>query len=224
MAGYSTSSGGSGNADALIAKYNSVGTLQWQRSIGGSGNEYASQMALSPDGSLLVLSGNTSTSTASIDALITVLNTATPSVSWQRSIGSTGYDYGYGVAVDGSNNIYWLAGINGTLSLLKISSGAVIQWQKSLPSSFGSGSVNLGPDGSLRVFAPIFAGADIYQFSVDGTLLLSRSSHQSRHEQWRELIQPDRSGGQHYGHGVLDLHDDGLLALRLHGSVRRHLQ
>ena len=144
--------------------------------IGGSGNEYASQMALSPDGSLLVLSGNTSTSTAgNIDALITVLNTATPSVSWQRSIGSTGYDYGYGVAVDSSNNIYWLVGINGTLSLLKISSGAVIQWQLSLPSSYGSGSVNLGPDGSLRVFAPIYAGSDIYQFSTDGTLLLARS-------------------------------------------------
>ncbi len=176
VAGYSTSSGGSGNADALIAKYNSAGTLLWQRSIGGSGNEYASQMALSPDGSLLVLSGNTSTSTAgNIDALITVISTATPSVSWQRSIGSTGYDYGYGVAVDSSNNIYWLAGINGTLSLLKISSGAVIQWQLSLPSSYGSGSVNLGPDGSLRVFAPIYAGADIYQFSTDGNLLLSRS-------------------------------------------------
>lgn len=136
VAGYSTSSGGSGNADALIAKYNSAGTLLWLRSIGGSGNEYASQMALSPDGSLLVLSGNTSTSTAgNIDALITVISTATPSVSWQRSIGSTGYDYGYGVAIDSSNNIYWLAGINGTLSLLKISSGAVIQWQLSLPSS-----------------------------------------------------------------------------------------
>ncbi|MCZ8322109.1 MAG: hypothetical protein O9296_11080 [Novosphingobium sp.] len=176
VAGYSTSSGGSGNADALIAKYNSLGTLQWQRSIGGSGNEYASQMALSPDGSLLVLSGNTSTSTAgNIDALITVINTATPSVSWQRSIGSTGYDYGYGVVVDSGNNIYWLAGINSTLSLLKISSGAVIQWQLSLSSSNGSGSVNLGLDGNLRVFAPIYAGADIYQFSTDGTLLMARS-------------------------------------------------
>jgi hypothetical protein len=176
VAGYSTSSGGSGNADALIAKYNSAGTLQWQRSIGGSGNEYASQMALSPDGSLLVLSGNTSTSTAgSTDALITVINTATPSVAWQRSIGTSGYDYGSGIAIDSSNFIYWLASINGTLSLLKISSGAVIQWQKSLPSGYGSGSVNLGPDGSLRVFAQIYAGANIYQFAIDGTLLLART-------------------------------------------------
>jgi hypothetical protein len=176
VAGYSTSSGGSGNADALIAKYNSAGTLQWQRSIGGSGNEYASQMALSPDGSLLVLSGNTSTSTAgNVDALITVINTATPSVAWQRSIGTSGYDYGYGVAVDSSNFIYWLTSINGTLSLLKISSGAAIQWQKSLPSSYASGWLNIGPDGNLRVFAQIYAGADIYQFAADGTLLLSRS-------------------------------------------------
>lgn len=176
VAGYSNSSGGSGNADALIAKYNSAGTLQWQRSIGGSANEYATHMALSPDGSLLVLSGYTTTSTAgNTDALITVINTATPSVSWQRSIGTSGFDYGYGVAIDSSNAIYWLAGINNTLSLLKISSGAVIQWQKSLPSSYGSGSVTFGPDGTLRVFAPIYAGADIYQFSTEGTLLLSRS-------------------------------------------------
>ena len=176
VAGYSTSSGGSGNADALIAKYNSAGTLQWQRSIGGSGNEYASQMALSPDGSLLVLSGNTSTSTAgSVDALITVISTATPSVAWQRSIGTSGYDYGYGVALDSSNSIYWLTSINGTLSLLKISSGAGIQWQKSLPSSYGSGWLSIGLDGTLRAFAPIYAGADIYQFAADGTLLLARS-------------------------------------------------
>ena len=33
----------------------------------------------------------------------------------------------------------------------------------------------MGPDGSFRVFAPIYAGADIYQFSTDGSLLLSRS-------------------------------------------------
>ena len=65
--------------------------------------------------------------------------------------------------------------INSTLSLLKISSGAVIQWQLSLPSSYSSGSVNLGPDGSLRVFAPIYAGADIYQFPTKGSLLLARS-------------------------------------------------
>ena len=95
VAGYSTSSGGSGNADALIAKYNSAGTLLWQRSIGGSGNEYVSQMALSPDGSLLVLSGNTSTSTAgNTDALITVLNTATlsfyrPQSKWLEYPGIT---------------------------------------------------------------------------------------------------------------------------------------
>lgn len=175
-AGYSNSSGGSGNADALIAKYNSAGTLQWQRSIGGSGNEYATHMALSPDGSLLVLSGYTTTSTAgNTDALITVINTATPSVAWQRSIGTSGFDYGYGVAIDSSNFIYWLAGINGPLSLLKISSGAVIQWQKSLPSSYGSGWLNIGPDGTLRAFAPIYAGADIYQFAADGTLQLARS-------------------------------------------------
>ena len=92
-----------------------------------------------------------------------------------RSIGTSGYDYGCGAALDSSNSIYWLTNINGTLSLLKISSGAAIQWQKSLPSSYGSGSVNLGLDGSLRVFASVYAGADIYQFSTDGTLLLART-------------------------------------------------
>lgn len=71
VADYSTSSGGSGNADALIAKYNSAGTLLWQRSIGGSGNEYASQMALSPDGSLLVLAVS---STAMVFSIYTMMD------------------------------------------------------------------------------------------------------------------------------------------------------
>lgn len=177
VAGYTNTSGGSGNYDALLAKYNSAGTLQWQRSIGGSGNEYANHMALSPDGSLLVLSGNTSTSTAGgIDALITVINTATPSVSWQRSIGTSGYDTGYGVAVDSSNAIYWLASINGTPSLIKISSGALIQWQQSLPSGYGSnGTLVVDPGGTLRVFASGYGAAAIYQFAADGSLLLARA-------------------------------------------------
>lgn len=175
--GYTNSSGGSGGYDQYIAKYNSAGTLLWQRSSGGSSDELSSQMALSPDGSLLVLSGYTLTSTSGgYDALITVISTATPAISWQRSIGSTAYDYGYGVAIDSANNIYWVANINGTLSLLKISSGAVIQWQVSLPTTYGAdGSVQLDPAGNIWVLSGGSGTAAIYKFDGNGSLLLARS-------------------------------------------------
>ncbi len=175
--GYTNSSGGSGSYDQYIAKYNSLGTLQWQRSNGGSSDELSSQIAISPDGSLLVLSGYTLTSTSGgYDALITVISTATPAISWQRSIGSTAYDYGYGVAIDSANNIYWMANINGTPSLLKISSGAAIQWQVSLPTTYGSdGSVEIDPSGNIWVLSGGSGTAAIYKFDSNGLLLLARS-------------------------------------------------
>jgi hypothetical protein len=175
--GYTNSSGGSGGYDQYIAKYNSLGTLQWQRSNGGSSDEVATQIAVSPDGSLLALSGYTLTSTSGgYDALITVISTATPALSWQRSIGSTAYDYGYGVAFDSGNNIYWVANINGTPSLLKISSGAAVQWQLALPTTYGTdGSVQLDPSGSVWVLSGGFGTAAIYKFDSAGSLLLARS-------------------------------------------------
>lgn len=179
VVGYTNSSGGSGGYDQYIAKYNSVGTLQWQRSNGGSSDEFSSQMALSPDGSLLVLSGYTLTSTSGgYDALITVISTATPAISWQRSIGSTAYDYGYGVAIDSANNIYWMTNVNGTPSLLKISSGAVIQWQISLPTTYGlDGFVQIDPSGNIWVQSSNSSAgtAAIYKFDGNGTVLLARS-------------------------------------------------
>lgn len=110
------------------------------------------------------------------DALITVISAATPALSWQRSIGSTAYDYGYGVAFDSGNNIYWVANINGAPSLLKISSGAAIQWQLALPTTYGTDvSVQLDPSGNVWVLSGGYGTAAIYKFDSAGSLLMARS-------------------------------------------------
>src|SRR6266511_2675296 len=52
-AGYTTSFG-AGNYDMYIVKLDGFGTLQWTRTIGGTGNEYAHSIVQTTDGGYVV--------------------------------------------------------------------------------------------------------------------------------------------------------------------------
>ena len=59
MVGSSTSNNGNltanqGNADCWVVKLNATGTLQWQKSLGGSANEVARSVANTADGGYII--------------------------------------------------------------------------------------------------------------------------------------------------------------------------
>ena len=70
--GYTNSTGAGGN-DFLLAKYNSSGTIQWQRVLGGAGSEYGYSVAIDSAGNVYVFGYTNSTGAGGNDFLLAKL-------------------------------------------------------------------------------------------------------------------------------------------------------
>jgi hypothetical protein len=132
VAGYTSASGGAGSNDLLLVKYNSSGTLQWQRSLGGAGSDFGIKVARDSSDNIYVIGASQSAGGAGDYDFILVKYNVSGTLQWQRSLGGAGAEYGSGIAIDSGNNIY-VAGIsNGNLLIAKYSSSGIIQWQRLL--------------------------------------------------------------------------------------------
>lgn len=129
-----------GQQDIYLVKYNSTGTLQWQRSIGGATLDVPNGIALDSSGNPHIISRSNSTGTAGADDFYIVKYDTTGALTWQRMIGGISNDDGYGIAVDSSGNVY-VTGDIGTVTggagssdtgLIKYNSAGTIQFQVSI--------------------------------------------------------------------------------------------
>ncbi len=103
MAGYTASidgdvTGNHGFSDFWVVKLSSTGSLQWQKNIGGTYNEEAKSIQLTPDGGYIIagytysIDGDVTGNHGSYDAWVVKLN-STGSVQWQNALGGTSSDY-----------------------------------------------------------------------------------------------------------------------------------
>ena len=68
-----TASAGAGSNDFLIAKYDSAGTLQWQRTLGGTGSDVGLSVTTDSAGNIIVTGYTTSAGAGGADFLIAKL-------------------------------------------------------------------------------------------------------------------------------------------------------
>jgi len=183
-----TFSQGAGSNDLLIAKYDSSGTIQWQRSLGGSGNESGEGIAIDSNGDVYVAGVTNSQGAGSTDALIAKYDSS-GTIQWQRSLGGSSSDRASSIAVDSSNNVYVVgqtasqgAGSNDVL-IAKYNSSGTIQWQRSLGgSSSDTGyGITVNSSGDVYVAATSASqgagGSDILvaKYNTSGTIQWQRS-------------------------------------------------
>ncbi len=160
IAGYTTSndgdvSGNHGGYDCWLLKLDSIGNIQWQKALGGSGSDDANEVLQTMDKGYIIVGTSTSNDgdvsnhhgTQNEDIWLVKLDTA-GKIQWQKSYGSSnGNDVGYSIAqttdsgyiVAGSSN-----GNNGDVSMnkggddlwvFKISKSGTIQWEKTFGGS-----------------------------------------------------------------------------------------
>ena len=132
-----TSSDGAGLQDLLLAKYNSSGTLQWDRTLGGISTEVGRGVALDSSENIIVVGQTNSTGAGGYDALIAKYNSS-GTLQWQRTLGGSGTDIGWKVVIDSSDNII----INGysnsdgaggyDILIAKFDSSGTLQWDRTL--------------------------------------------------------------------------------------------
>jgi len=99
-----TDSDGAGGADFLIAKYNSAGALQWDRTLGGTGTDVGNAVAIDSANNIIVVGYTNSDGAGGADFLIAKYNSA-GALQWDRTLGGTISDSGNAVAIDSANNI-----------------------------------------------------------------------------------------------------------------------
>jgi gliding motility-associated-like protein len=145
-----------GDFDFWIVKLNNAGTIQWQKTIGGSGEELLYTLRETSDGSYILggdshsgISGEkTERSRGNADFWVLKLS-STGVIQWQKTIGGSNTD-SFKSVQQTSDNGYILAGqsfsdISGDKTenskgssdfwVLKLNSTGVIQWQKTVGGS-----------------------------------------------------------------------------------------
>ena len=82
----STVSSGAGIHDLFLAKFSSSGTVQWQKTLGGSEYDYGYSVAVAPDGSVYVCGYTMSAGAGYSDLLLAKFNSS-GTVQWQKTLG-----------------------------------------------------------------------------------------------------------------------------------------
>lgn len=124
-------------------------SLQWQKSIGGTSNDFGRKILQTSDGGYLTLGysmsndGDITNNHGSFDIVVVKLN-STGTVEWQKSYGGSGpeiassiqktTDGGYIIAAGTNSNDGDVSGnhSSGDFWIIKISNNGTIQWQKCL--------------------------------------------------------------------------------------------
>ena len=155
-----------GAQDAWIVKLDLTGAIVWQRSLGGSGEDYAKSIQSTTDGGY-ILAGNTNSNSGDVignhgdnDAWVIKLD-AFGSIIWQICLGGTTGDYAQSIQPT-SNGGFIVAGgtssINGDVIgnlgggdawKVKLDATGILIWQKCLggTSYDNAKNIQLTPDG-----------------------------------------------------------------------------
>lgn len=119
----STASLGEGENDIWVLKLDSDGEIAWQKTYGGSGNDYANCIELTMDGGYIVAGTTYSFGAGGSDAWLLKLDGDGESI-WQKAYGGGSYDYATAIEVvswgyivagntfsfgDGDSNIWVMA-------------------------------------------------------------------------------------------------------------------
>jgi hypothetical protein len=163
----------SGDNDAFVAKLNSSGGLTWSTFLGGSGRDYGYSIAVDGSGNVCVAGSSSATWGSPVrgytagmgDAFAAKLNSS-GALIWNTFLGGSPNDYGSGVAVDGSGNVYvaggsedtWGSPVRGFTAstgdafAAKLTSSGALTWNTFLGGSGGDGGNGISVDMDGKVY------------------------------------------------------------------------
>ena len=226
VAGYSASnngdvSGNHGGNDDWIVKLSSAGAVQWQKCLGGSGDDEAYSLQQTPDGGYIIAgdsysNDNDVSGNHGGDDYWIVKLTSAGAIEWQKSFGGSdneepysitrttdgGYIIaGYTVSPDGDVSInhsfdeladYWI---------VKLTSTGVMEWEKSFGGSDDdiATGIQQTPDGGYIVGG--------YSASADGDV----SGNHGFSDYW--IVKLDSDGGAQWTKSIGGTGDDFAYAI-----------
>ena len=129
----STNSFGADSLDMLVIKLDSIGSLQWSKTIGGTGNNFAYSIIRTTDGGFVMAGSTTSYGAGSRDFFIVKLDES-GSLQWSKTIGGTGDDFATSIiqTIDGGYAVAGTTHSFGTYGIyvVKLDISGLFQWNK----------------------------------------------------------------------------------------------
>ncbi|MBW6483758.1 MAG: T9SS type A sorting domain-containing protein [Vicingaceae bacterium] len=221
MSGLSSSNDGDvsvylgGFWDYWVVKLDAFGNIQWEKSLGGNGNDAAFSVYQSNDGGYIIAGGSNSTNghitnnKGGFDYWVVKLDNL-GNIQWDKSYGGSGGDFAYSIKQtnDGGFIIYGdrgsldgdLVNCNGTNStwVVKIDNFGNIEWGSCLNINIGGGSfplirsndgVYLSNDGGYLFVSHLSGSYWVGKLSGSGGLLWSKTLGGSNFDESKAIIQ-----------------------------------
>lgn len=153
-----------------ILKIDSIGTIQWQKSIGGANEDVATCIKQTTDGGYIISGYTNSYGSGSYDFCALKLD-FTGNLVWDNIIGSTGYEKAYSVSeINSGGYIFTGRTSMSQLSLIKLNTLGVLQWIRQYNgSSYTNGqSVIETNDGGFMISGDILSsGSNLSIYKTD---------------------------------------------------------
>jgi len=157
-----TSSAGPGDKSAYIAKFDNLGSLEWQRTLGGTSQDQFYGVVIGSSDDVYVCGLTVSEGPGSNDTLMVKYNNS-GTLQWQKVNGTTLSDYLYSIAIDSSDNVY-AAGVRANssnlaaIAIYKRNSSGTIQIQRSFDNGGNSYGNSIAVYGSDQYIAGYYDG------------------------------------------------------------------
>jgi hypothetical protein len=166
----------SGSSDIFVAQYNANGAHQWSQSFGSTGLDAAYAVAVDGSGNVLAVGpfngtvnfGGTDLMSQGNTDIFVAKYSASGAYQWSKGFGSTSFDNGLSVAVDGSGNVFVTGYFTGTVNfggtdlvssggtqdifVAKYNSSGTHQFSKRFGSTSNDYGYGAAVDGSGNVF------------------------------------------------------------------------
>jgi len=169
-----TVSVGTGNEDAFLLKYTPEGELLWERTWGGSKNDWAGGIAVDARGNVYV-TGGTCSFGAGKD-LFLVKYTPEGEMLWEKTSGKRENDWAGGVTIDSQGNLYVMGGTNpfctdegyflwdDDVFLVKYTPKGKVLWERSwdLCKDDWAGEITVDPRGDVYVVGTAWSGGGFF--------------------------------------------------------------
>ena len=108
-----------GDYDMCLVKYTSSGAKQWTKQLGSSMSDNAQGIAVDGSGNVYITGGTSGgldgNSNTGMNDIFLVKYDSSGTKQWTRQLGTSTIDFAYGVAVDGSGNVYITGETSGDL-------------------------------------------------------------------------------------------------------------
>jgi len=196
-----TSSKGAGVGDFWVLKLDANGILLWERTFGGSGNDRANSIVLTPDGGYAVAGHTRSKGAGGSDFWVLKLD-ANGSLLWEKTFGGFLGDFAKSI-VSTSDGGYAVAGYTSSKGaggsdfwVLKLDANGSLLWEKTFGGSNSDAAYTIisTPDGGYAVTGYTFSkgagGSDIWvlKLGARGNLLWDKTFGGSDYDNAESII------------------------------------